>query len=94
MGTMKFYFYLFIFLQVQSHRGRRSEPAGLHGLRKQVTEAEEGPWELRREQGREKAPGEGEGCSREAGAEGGCREIECWNTVLELVWGFIFVYIL
>ena len=27
-------------------RGRKSEPAGLYGLRKQVTEAKEGPLEL------------------------------------------------
>ena len=28
--------------QIESHRDRRSEPAGLHGLRKQVVEAKEG----------------------------------------------------
>lgn len=37
---------------LESHRGRselwRWEPAGLHGLRKQVTEAKEGPLGLRR----------------------------------------------
>ena len=38
--------------------------------------------------------GKERGAPERLGAEGGCREIECWNTVLELVWGFIFVYIL
>ena len=32
---------------LESHRGR-SEPAGLHELRKQVAEVKEGPLELRR----------------------------------------------
>ena len=36
---MKFY--------LQSHRGGRSEPAGLHRLRKQLTEAREGHLEFR-----------------------------------------------
>ena len=31
---------------LESHRGRRAEPAGLCRLRKQVTEAKEGPWSL------------------------------------------------
>ena len=31
--------------RIIQHRGRRSEPAGLWGLRKQVTEAKAGPWE-------------------------------------------------
>ena len=40
-------------------RHGRNEPAGLHGLRKQVTEIEVGPLELRRKakKGKEKAPG-------------------------------------
>ena len=33
---------------LESHRGRRIEPAGLHELRKQVTEVKEGPLELRK----------------------------------------------
>lgn len=33
---------------------------GKHGLRKQVTEAEKGPWELRREKGKGHVPGGGE----------------------------------
>ena len=33
---------------LESHRGRRSEPAELCGLRRQVTEAKEGLLELRR----------------------------------------------
>ena len=33
---------------LESHRDRRSEPAGLHGLRKLITEAKEEPLELRR----------------------------------------------
>ena len=35
---------------LESHRGDSSGPAGLRGLRKQVTEAKEGPWELWREE--------------------------------------------
>ena len=35
----------------------RSEPAGLCGLRKQVTKAKEGPLEFRKKKGRETAPG-------------------------------------
>ena len=32
---------------LESHRGKSSEPAGLHGLRKQVTKAKGGPLEFR-----------------------------------------------
>ena len=35
-------------LHLENHRGRRSEPVGLPGLRKQVAEAEEGPLERER----------------------------------------------
>ena len=42
---------------LESHRGKSSEPAGLHGLRKQVTEAKEGPLELRRKKSPEKEEG-------------------------------------
>ena len=38
-------------------RPGRSEPAGLHRLRKQATEAEEGPLELSIKKGKENAPG-------------------------------------
>lgn len=41
------------------HRGGSSGPAGLHGLRKQVAEAEEGPVELGRARGEEDSPGQG-----------------------------------
>ena len=40
---------------LESYRG--SEPAGLHGLRKQVTEAKERSWELRKKRGRGKSLG-------------------------------------
>ena len=39
----------------------RTEPAELCGLRKQVTEAKEGPLELRNEKDRENMPGERRG---------------------------------
>ena len=45
---------------MEVNHGRR-EPAGLCGLRKQVTEAEEGPLELRGKKGRANTPGEGWG---------------------------------
>ena len=38
---------------LESHRGRRSEPAGLHGLRKHVTEVKEGSWELTRKKAKD-----------------------------------------
>ena len=41
---------------LESHRGRRSEPAELCGLRKQVTEANKGPSEVRKKAGKENAP--------------------------------------
>lgn len=41
---------------LRSHRGGSREPAGLRGLRTQVTEAEEGPLELRRGKGVGQAP--------------------------------------
>lgn len=34
---------------LKSHRGRKSEPAGMHGLRKQITKAKEESLELWRE---------------------------------------------
>ena len=42
----------------KSHRGGRSEPAGWHGLRKQVTDAKESSKrkELLRKKGKENAP--------------------------------------
>ena len=40
----------------KSHRGGRSEPAGWHGLRKQVTDAKERSLELLRKKGKENAP--------------------------------------
>ena len=40
---------------------RKREPAGLCGLRKQVTEANEGPLECRRKKARIYTHGEGEG---------------------------------
>ena len=46
---------------LESHRGGRSEPAGLHGLRKHVTKAKEGPLELKRKQARIYVLGEKEG---------------------------------
>ena len=36
---------------------RRSEPAGLCVLRKQITEAKEGTLELKRKEGKESVPG-------------------------------------
>ena len=42
---------------LESHRGRRREPAGLCGLKKQIIEAKEGPLELRRKKGKENTPG-------------------------------------
>ena len=44
-------------MYVESYRGSRREPAGLCRLRKQVTEAGEGPLERRREKGKSDAPG-------------------------------------
>ena len=35
----------------------KSEPAGLRGLRKQITETKEGPLELRRKKGKKNMPG-------------------------------------
>ena len=46
---------------LESCRGRWSEPAGLCGLRKQVTGAKEEPLELRGEKGRDNEPGGGRG---------------------------------
>ena len=48
---MVIYHILFLFV-CYLHGRRGSEPAGLCGLRKQVTEVEEGPVELRREEGK------------------------------------------
>ena len=52
-------------VHLESHRGRKSEPAGLCGLRKQVPEAKAGPVELRRERKKENPLGgrAGEGAS-------------------------------
>ena len=41
---------------LESPRVRKGEPAGLCGLRKPVTEAKEGPLELRRKKGKGKMP--------------------------------------
>lgn len=38
---------------LESQRGRTSEPAELHGLREQITEANEAPLELRKERSEE-----------------------------------------
>ena len=44
------FFQIQVKVYLESHRGRKSESAGLCRLRKQVTEAKEGPLELRRKQ--------------------------------------------
>ena len=39
-------------VHLESHRGRKSKPAGLCGLRKQITEAKKkGPWSLGKSKG-------------------------------------------
>lgn len=58
-----------------SYRGRRSEPAGLHRRRTQVTKAEEGLLELRREKG--KGKGEKGKCWGKKMGEGKARARAC-----------------
>ena len=41
---MRFLFFQIIRESLESYRGSRSEPPGVYGLRKQVTEAGNGPW--------------------------------------------------
>ena len=62
--------FIFKITEVEEVCCGRSEPAMLHGLRKQVTEAEERPLELRRKNGKENAAGgrrkgKGRACYRE-----------------------------
>ena len=53
----------------------RSDPFGLHGLRKQVTEAKEQPSELRRREARIHVPG-----GRTGGKAQACfRQSICWQ---------------
>ena len=59
----------------ESCRGRRSQPAELRRLRKQVTEAKVGPLEFREEKGKGDMPGgkkRGEGKAQVCSPEGKC----------------------
>lgn len=72
-----------------SHRVGRSEPAGLCGLRKQVTEPKEGLLELRREKGKENVPGARRGWGKVLACFRESKHVsECW--VLHLKGFYMF----